>query len=124
MKLLFRIGQLLDAIQGGQVESHLAVRTIGRAAQRWLVEEEPGLLHAHRNHAHRRRGRVEPVERGADLLEPMLTRLALGIAVHEQQITRIELDGRLDALVQRLGWRRKLAQIGPFQLRLYLSLFQ
>lgn len=118
MEDLFGVRQVLECLRVWQLQGLATERIPRRLPQRGLVDEQPRLLHPHRNDANSRQRLVSrtPPQGLANLCLALVYRLALGVSVNEEQIARIQLDTFGDALIEFPGRISKTTQIREFRL--------
>lgn len=110
------ICKLLQPVERRNREADLPAWVVCRQAESRLVKQEPGFLHADRDDTNRRRLCLI-FQRPPDLGDTRFSWFPLGIAVHEQEVARIKLQGREDLLFESFWRLPESPQVRPLWLK-------
>ena len=113
MEGLFGVRQVFESLRVRYGQWPATQRIPRGLSQCGFVDEQPRFLHPHRNHANNRQRRVDcaPFQGLANLLLTLVHRFTFGVAVHEEQVARIQLDTLGDAFKELPGWIPKTTQV-------------
>jgi hypothetical protein len=112
----FGIGNRLDFVERRECQRHGTPRIVRGLAEGRLVEKEPGLLHLYGHDADDRWVRQQ-VQVPANFPHAEVSVLPLGIAVDEQEVAGIELNGGPNLFGQGSWWLPQPTEICPLRLK-------